>query len=107
MMSDSDHRDSSPPTDRAAVGVAKSAARLQLKSGSSNPNMNGPLYMQTSGSNVVLVRRLKRKDDGTWRHLARWFVENQIGSSLLLSRQPGDGSAAVGSRMREPACGKR
>ncbi|KAM4065560.1 TLC domain-containing protein [Hirsutella rhossiliensis] len=83
-MSDSDHRDSSPPMDRAAVGAAKSAARLQLKTGSSNPNMNGPLYMQTSGSNVVLVRRLKRKDDGTWRHLARWFVENQIGLSFNL-----------------------
>lgn len=83
-MSDSDHRDSPTPVDRAAVGAAKSAARLQLKSGSSNPKMNGPLYMQTSGSNVVLVRRLKRKDDGTWRHLARWFVENQIGRFPLI-----------------------
>lgn len=56
------------------------AARPPLtKNGSSNPNMNGPLYMQTSGSNVVLVRRLKRRDNGAWKHLARWFVENQIG----------------------------
>ncbi|PHH91665.1 hypothetical protein CDD83_10750 [Cordyceps sp. RAO-2017] len=71
-MSDSERRESSPPLDRAA----KSAAR--------KTNMNGPLYMQTSGSNVVLVRRLKRRDDGTWRHLARWFVENQIGLSFNL-----------------------
>ncbi|PFH55792.1 hypothetical protein XA68_17616 [Ophiocordyceps unilateralis] len=47
-------------------------------------NMNGPLYMQTSGSSVVLVRRLRRKDDGPWRQLARWFVENQIGLSFNL-----------------------
>ncbi|RDA89262.1 hypothetical protein CP532_0531 [Ophiocordyceps camponoti-leonardi (nom. inval.)] len=47
-------------------------------------NMNGPLYMQRSGSNVVLVRRLRRKDDGPWRQLARWFVENQIGLSFNL-----------------------
>lgn len=46
--------------------------------------MNGPLYMQKSGSNVVLVRKLKRKEEGTWRQLARWFVENQIGLSFNL-----------------------
>lgn len=79
MTVDDSDRVSSPVDEKAAVGAAKAAARPQLKSGSSNPNMNGPLYMQTSGSNVVLVRRLKRKDNGTWKHLARWFVENQIG----------------------------
>ena len=46
--------------------------------------MNGPLYMQTSTSqNVVLVRRLKRKDEGTFRLLAQLFVENQIGRDAL------------------------
>lgn len=57
------------------------APRPRLKSGHSTPNMNGPLYMQTSGNSVVLVRRLKRKDESTWKHLTRWFVENQIGTS--------------------------
>ena len=64
----------------AAAGAAKSATRPHLKSGLSNPNMNGPLYMQTSNSsNVVLVPRLKRKQESTWRQMSRWFVENQIG----------------------------
>lgn len=77
-LGDSDRREPPLPVDdTAAVGVAKAAARPQPKTAS---NMNGPLYMQTSGSNVVLVRRLKRKEDGTWKHLARWFVENQIGA---------------------------
>lgn len=67
--------------DRATIGAAKAAARPQLHSESSNPNMNGPLYRQTAGSNVILVRRLKRKDEGTWKQVARWFVENQIGMS--------------------------
>ncbi|KND87728.1 Sphingosine N-acyltransferase lag1 [Tolypocladium ophioglossoides CBS 100239] len=85
-MSDSDRPSPSPSpvVDAAAVGATKAAARPHLKTGSSNPNMNGPLYMQTSSSNVVLVRRLKRKEDGTWKHLARWFVENQIGLSFNL-----------------------
>lgn len=78
-MADTDNRPSSPVDDNLAVGAAKAAARPQLRSGSSNPNMNGPLYMQTSGSNVVLVRKLKRKDEGTWKHLTSWLVENQIG----------------------------
>lgn len=58
------------------------AARPRLKTGHSTPNMNGPLYMQTSGNSVVLVRRLRRKDEGTWKHLSRWFVENQVGKFL-------------------------
>jgi hypothetical protein len=77
-----------------AMGAAKAAARPQLQSESSNPNMNGPLYMQTSGSNRVLVRRLKRKEEGTWKTLARWFVENQIG--MFHCHQP-RGSALVAS----------
>ncbi|KAI1650891.1 longevity assurance proteins LAG1/LAC1 [Daldinia loculata] len=57
-----------------------SAARPPVKSRSS---MNGPLYMQTS-KNKVLVRRVKRKDDGPMRGLARWFLENQTGLSFNL-----------------------
>ncbi|KJZ75217.1 hypothetical protein HIM_05411 [Hirsutella minnesotensis 3608] len=83
-MSDLDGRQYSPPVDAAAGPSTKPSSRMHIKSASSNANMNGPLYMQTSGSNVVLVRRLKRKDDGTWKHLARWFVENQIGLSFNL-----------------------
>lgn len=79
-MADSDIRSPSPVDESLAVGAAKAAARPQMRSGSSNPNMNGPLYMQTSGSNVVLVRKLKRKDEGTWKHLTSWLVENQIGT---------------------------
>jgi very-long-chain ceramide synthase len=64
------------------------APRPRLKKDNSTPNMNGPLYMQTAGNKTVLVRRLKRKEESTWKHLSRWFVENQIGtllSNLLFS----------------------
>lgn len=44
-------------------------------------SMNGPLYMQTV-NRTVLVRRLKRKGDGPSKQLARWFVENQIGTNM-------------------------
>jgi acyl-CoA-dependent ceramide synthase len=44
----------------------------------SSRNMNGPLYKQ-SADKVVLVRR-KRKGAGVVKQLARWFVENQIGT---------------------------
>ncbi|KAJ6790111.1 hypothetical protein PWT90_05642 [Aphanocladium album] len=65
---------------------AAMSAHPTIKTGSNVPNMNGPLYMQTSGSNAILVRRLKRKDEGTWKQVSRWFVENQIGlSSNLLA----------------------
>ncbi|KAK6956299.1 hypothetical protein Daesc_001574 [Daldinia eschscholtzii] len=57
-----------------------SAVRPPVKSRSS---MNGPLYMQTS-KNKVLVRRVKRKDEGPMRALARWFLENQTGLSFNL-----------------------
>lgn len=56
------------------------APRPRLKKDNSTPNMNGPLYMQTAGNKTVLVRRLKRKEESTWKHLSRWFVENQIGT---------------------------
>lgn len=68
--------------DRPAT--AKSAYPT-IKTGSNAPNMNGPLYMQTSGSSAVLVRRLKRKDEGSWKQLSRWFVENQIGTNLYFA----------------------
>ena len=57
-----------------------SAVRPPVKSRSS---MNGPLYMQTS-KNKVLVRRVKRKDEGPMRALARWFLENQTGMFIFL-----------------------
>ncbi|KAF5717757.1 sphingosine n-acyltransferase lac1 [Fusarium mundagurra] len=60
------------------------APRPRLKKDNSTPNMNGPLYMQTAGNKTVLVRRLKRKEESTWKHLSRWFVENQIGLSFNL-----------------------
>jgi acyl-CoA-dependent ceramide synthase len=59
-------------------------SRPRLKKDNSTPNMNGPLYMQTAGNKTVLVRRLKRKEESTWKHLSRWFVENQIGLSFNL-----------------------
>ena len=62
--------------DPVAAIVDQVPTRPRLKQ---RDTMNGPLYMQTSQSNVVLVRRLKRKDEGTWKQFARWFVENQIG----------------------------
>lgn len=71
---------SSPADDRTTAAVAKTVPHPRPSKTSSTPNMNGPLYMQTSGSNVVLVRRLKRKDEGAWKPLARWLVENQIGT---------------------------
>lgn len=42
-------------------------------------HMNGPLYRQAN-SNVVLVRRPKRKGEGPLKQLTRWFVNNQIGA---------------------------
>ncbi|KAI8723829.1 TLC domain-containing protein [Fusarium sp. LHS14.1] len=77
------------PNPKTANGFAKASssstpARTRLKRDNSTPNMNGPLYMQTSGNKTVLVRRLKRKEESTWKHLARWFVENQIGLSFNL-----------------------
>jgi hypothetical protein len=79
----------SAPNPKTANGFAKASsssapARTRLKRDNSTPNMNGPLYMQTSGNKTVLVRRLKRKEESTWKHLARWFVENQIGMSSPL-----------------------
>ncbi|KAL2023003.1 hypothetical protein VTK56DRAFT_4218 [Thermocarpiscus australiensis] len=46
-------------------------------------HMNGPLYRQANAK-VVLVRRLKRKNEGPLKQLTRWFVDNQIGLSFNL-----------------------
>lgn len=48
-------------------------------------NMNGPLYMQARNSNVVLVRRARRKEDSGWKLFVQWLIENQIGTSLACS----------------------
>lgn len=83
-MSDVERRaPPSPAVDKPTSSSAKSSNRQHTKNGLPTANMNGPLYMQTSGSNVVLVRRLKRKEEGTWKNIARWFVENQIGMSYI------------------------
>ncbi|KAL7948501.1 longevity assurance proteins LAG1/LAC1 [Trichoderma barbatum] len=66
------------------VADEKTVAGSSKSSRPANGSTNGPLYRQTSGSDVVLVRRLKRKDEGLWKPLARWFVENQVGLSLNL-----------------------
>ena len=44
-------------------------------------NMNGPLYMQAArASNVVLVRRSRRKEDSGLKQFGQWMIENQIGT---------------------------
>jgi very-long-chain ceramide synthase len=45
--------------------------------------MNGPLYMQNS-NNKMLIRRVRRKDDGSLKSLARWLLDNQTGVSFNL-----------------------
>ena len=60
-------------------GTAKPpSARAPRRTGKPQ-HMNGPLYKQAN-SNVVLVRRLKRKNEGPMKQLTRWFVDNQIGA---------------------------
>ena len=81
---------SSPTTPTPAPshgnGTAKPSGRAPRRSGKPQ-HMNGPLYKQAN-SNVVLVRRVKRKNEGPMKQLTRWFVNNQIGASrpLFLSR---------------------
>ncbi|CAH0018053.1 unnamed protein product [Clonostachys rhizophaga] len=82
-MSDTETPTPSSAGEKPFVNAAKAPVRPPLRNGPSNPNMNGPLYMQ-SGSNVVLVRRLKQKDLSTSARLSRWFIENQIGLSFNL-----------------------
>lgn len=61
----------------------QSSSSLKRNYSGKKEAMNGPLYRQTV-NNTVLVRRLKRKGDGPSKQLARWFVENQIGTPLIL-----------------------
>ncbi|KAG7291416.1 hypothetical protein NEMBOFW57_001435 [Staphylotrichum longicolle] len=61
-------------------GTAKPSARAPRRTGKPQ-HMNGPLYKQAN-SNVVLVRRVKRKNEGPMKQLTRWFVNNQIGFSF-------------------------
>ncbi|QUC17650.1 uncharacterized protein UV8b_01891 [Ustilaginoidea virens] len=76
-MGDFDHAE--------APGSAVADGR-QFRSVSAPSGGKGPVYMQSSDGKHVLVRRLKRKEDGTWKHFIRWFVENQISlSSNLLA----------------------
>ncbi|KAG6021245.1 hypothetical protein E4U41_002548 [Claviceps citrina] len=56
----------------------------QYKPGTVASGVKAPLYMRSSDGKHVLVRRLKRKEDGTWKHFTRWFVRNQISLSANL-----------------------
>lgn len=75
----------SSPTARTPGKNGNDSARLSARAPrSAKPkHMNGPLYKQANG-NVVLVRRVKRKNESPMKQLARWFVDNQIGASRLL-----------------------
>lgn len=64
-------------------GTAKASARAPRRTGKPQ-HMNGPLYKQAN-SNVVLVRRVKRKNEGPMKQLTRWFVNNQIGARRIPS----------------------
>lgn len=65
-------------------GVTDGPAPSQCQLGPAASGVKGPLYMQSSDGKYVIVRRLKRKEDGTWKHFTRWFVENQISLSFNL-----------------------
>ncbi|KAL7800123.1 longevity assurance proteins LAG1/LAC1 [Trichoderma ceciliae] len=71
-------------TEVAGEKPVASSSKAPQSSRPVNGSTNGPLYKKASGSDVVLVRRLRRKDEGLWKPLARWFVENQVGLSLNL-----------------------
>lgn len=83
----SDSSGGRPTHDNARVSSPRSSTSSDSRPSSSTKraylgkkdSMNGPLYMQ-SYNKTVLVRRLKRKGDGLSKQLARWFVENQIGT---------------------------
>ncbi|KAL2136554.1 hypothetical protein VTI74DRAFT_3099 [Chaetomium olivicolor] len=64
-------------------GAAKPAAPRAPRRTGKPQHMNGPLYKQAN-SNVVLVRRPKRKNEGLMKQLTRWFVDNQVGFSFNL-----------------------
>ncbi|KAK4237886.1 TLC domain-containing protein [Achaetomium macrosporum] len=76
-MSSSPHAGAGHGTETAAP-----SSRAPRRTGKPK-HMNGPLYRQAN-SNVVLVRRPKRKNEGPMKQLTRWFVDNQIGLSFNL-----------------------
>lgn len=69
------------PQDRAVSRTA--TPTIERNPSQKKPqNMNGPLYMQSAGNkNVRFVPRNRKQDDSALVLLARWFVENQIGTS--------------------------
>jgi hypothetical protein len=69
----------------SGAGVADGASKPEFKAGQSASGSKAPLYMQSSDGKHVFVRRLKRKEDGSWKIFTRWFVENQIGTSAQAS----------------------
>ncbi|KAH7316699.1 TLC domain-containing protein [Stachybotrys elegans] len=79
-MGDSSHAASSPADERS---TAKPSSARPQPAASSSTSAAKHLYTRSSG-NVVIVRRLKRKDEGTWKPLARWLLKNQIGLSFNL-----------------------
>ncbi|KIE00671.1 Longevity assurance, LAG1/LAC1, partial [Metarhizium majus ARSEF 297] len=66
------------------AGVADGPSKSQFRPAPSPSGSKVPLYMQSSDGKHVLVRRVRRKEDGSWKHFARWFVENQISLSFNL-----------------------
>lgn len=66
---------------------SRSSITIKRSYSTKKESMNGPLYRQTV-NRTVLVRRLKRKGDGPSKQLARWFVENQIGTNSPLMPSP-------------------
>lgn len=72
----------SSSTSSASAQVAQAGRKpIKRQYSGKKETMNGPLYMQAS-NNVVIVRRLKRNGDGVIKQLTRWFVNNQIGTSV-------------------------
>ncbi|KAG5980606.1 hypothetical protein E4U55_003852 [Claviceps digitariae] len=65
-------------------GLIAESLPSQYKPGTVASGVKGPLYMQSSDGKHVLVRRSKRKEDGSWKHFTRWFVRNQISLSANL-----------------------
>lgn len=84
-MGDSDSLATKAAGEKSAASSSTAPHGSRLANGSAN----GQRYMQTNGNNVVLVRRVRRKDEGIWKPLARWFVEHQVGmlDFLLLPRR--------------------
>lgn len=70
-----------PSSRSSSSSESRPSLNIKRSYSTKKESMNGPLYRQTV-NRTVLVRRLKRKGDGPSKQLARWFVENQIGTNL-------------------------